>query len=139
MTLIAKKTLTKNENRYSEYEINVTGNYVDIPNSRIHTSKQATPRKPSIPRLYLSDDSLISGVHGPNSTIDLETPGPPASERSQGHTTAWYHVPGRYSTPNKPFPSGRSKKRVGRLRSNFECAANSKTTPFMHSTRQDTV
>lgn len=48
---------------------------------------------------------------GPNSTLDsLIARSPRDMSRTIHHRSAWYHVPGRYVTSEKPFPPKRSQK-----------------------------
>ncbi|XP_048741170.2 uncharacterized protein LOC125655060 isoform X3 [Ostrea edulis] len=48
---------------------------------------------------------------GPNSTLDSLLPRSPRDQiRTIHHRSAWYHVPGRYATSQKPIPPKRSQK-----------------------------
>ncbi|XP_061187631.1 uncharacterized protein LOC133195719 isoform X1 [Saccostrea echinata] len=48
---------------------------------------------------------------GPNSTLDSLIPRSPRDlVRTVHHRSAWYHVPGRYATSQKPVPPKRSQK-----------------------------
>ena len=148
LTQTAKDTLCRNENSRREYEINVSGNYVDIApphNSKASTTTTVTtipsPRKPHIPMLHLATDNFYIGGGGHEDDLGEKVK---LGQRSagKGHTSAWYHVPGRYPTPEKPYPPARSQKRVGRLRSNFECSSTSNNvnnSSFLEYSRLDTA
>ena len=74
-----------------------------------------------------------SVVNGPNTSTEsllqshISRPTPPQ------HTSAWYHVPGRYSTPTQNYPPKRSQKRHAqrRLLKNLHTR---KTSPLLSST-----
>lgn len=63
--------------------------------------------------------NAFSPVTGPNSDLNsLLRPKPRPRDLSKGHhhLSAWYQVPGRYTTPTEVYPRKRSQKRV-KLRS----------------------
>ncbi|XP_077983665.1 uncharacterized protein LOC144438489 isoform X2 [Glandiceps talaboti] len=66
-----------------------------------------------IPGKFTLDPTNAKDVHGPHSPIRtlLGDPLCPRPRSALVHSAAWYHVPGRYSTPDKLYPSKRSQIR----------------------------
>ena len=58
--------------------------------------------------------NAFSPVHGPHTHIRSLLGPPPAPRPLTGifHSAAFYHAPGRYPTPSKPFPPRRSQSRL---------------------------
>ncbi|XP_070559768.1 tetratricopeptide repeat protein 41-like [Ptychodera flava] len=73
----------------------------------VHRSKCKIPGK------FAWDPLNARNVHGPHSTIDTLLGDPPCPRPKSGlvHSAGWYHVPGRYSTNDQPYPSKRSQIR----------------------------
>ena len=59
-----------------------------------------------------------SSTQGPNSSLTSllgARPAPRDVFLHVHHTSAWYHVPGRYSTADQPYPPKRSQRRYGSM------------------------
>ena len=77
--------------------------------STIHKTKCYVPGPHSI------DVNNAYSMRGPHSTIYSllgSQPCPRSISSDVHHKSAWYHVPGRYSTIERPFPSKRSQTRL---------------------------
>lgn len=72
--------------------------------------------KCQIPGPHTNDiHNTYSLTKGPNSTLRSLMGGPPVPRDvflHIHHTSAWYHVPGRYPTISSPYPRKRSQKRI---------------------------
>ena len=88
---------------------------ISRPSSRVsqdyHRSRCAAPE----PHDFTSANT-VSTINGPNTSTDSLLTNKPRraaqSARAPLHTSAWYHVPGRYSTSEHPYPPKRSQQRV---------------------------
>ena len=57
--------------------------------------------------------NTFSAINGPHTSTDSLLLGKPRDTYQHvRHTCAWYHVPGRYITPDQPYPPKRSQQRV---------------------------
>ena len=58
--------------------------------------------------------NAFSPVHGPHTNIHSLLGPPPVPRPMKGvfHSSAFYHAPGRYPTPSKPYPPRRSQSRL---------------------------
>ncbi|XP_074645935.1 uncharacterized protein LOC141902193, partial [Tubulanus polymorphus] len=78
--------------------------------TKIHQGRCRVPQAHDI-----RAETTTTVMYGPNSTL-ISLLGPPRCPRDVGrrihHLTAWYHVPGRYRTTDKPLPAKRSQSRV---------------------------
>ena len=95
----------------------------DRPSSRVrqdyHRARCAQPQPHD-----LDSANTFSAINGPNASTDSLL-WPPhnrapsraqsaraSQQRQQQHTSAWYHVPGRYVTSERPYPPKRSQQRI---------------------------
>ena len=60
-------------------------------------------------------ENTFSAINGPNASTESllgPKPCPRNTDFQLQHTSAWYHVPGRYATMDKPYPPKRSQTRM---------------------------
>ncbi|KAK3101835.1 hypothetical protein FSP39_006718 [Pinctada imbricata] len=75
---------------------------------------------------------------GPNCDLDslVEKASPRDISKNVHHRSAWYHVPGRYSTPDKPYPPKRSQKTTEARDLEHRLTPTHKYTPGYYITRK---
>ncbi|XP_019634220.1 PREDICTED: uncharacterized protein LOC109477408 [Branchiostoma belcheri] len=91
-----------------------------------------------IPSAHSVDESNVKSVHGPHSTLQTlldEPPKPRENVKKSGvqHKSAWYHIPGRYSTNKEPLPRKRSQKRVKKLNRGTDTTLDQQLHPIDES------